>query len=123
MAKVKWQFKGLDVSFITEDNKLAKEVMDLAKSNHLPLDTEIIIIYDERTTNSATADTTSGDGTTPANEFPTLPVDTKKTKSKKASAELSDLHGHVGDALITGDTLEDDLRLGNYNSPGDRLAL
>ena len=123
MAKVKWQFKGLDVSFITEDNKLAKAILDLAKSNHLPLDTEIIIIYDERTTNSATADTASGNGDPAHDELSAVPVDTKKAKSKKASDQLSDLHGHVANVNPADSTVEHDTTDGDPNLYGDRLAL
>ena len=123
MAKVKWQFKDLEVSFISEDNKLAKEIMDLAKSNNLPLDTEIIIIYDERTTNSTTADTASVDGDPAHDELPAVPVDTKKTKSKKTSVELSDQHGHVANVNPADSPVEHDTTDLDNNIYGDRLAL
>lgn len=120
MKKIKWQFEGVNTFFVSTEKNLALDIMNQARQNKLSLEHKIITIYDDRV---ITAIPPISHGITPANEFTTLPVDVKKTKARKTSTELSDLSGNLGHATITGDTLEDDLRLSNYNGTGDRLAL
>ena len=123
MNTIKWQFEGLDLTFISNDQNLAKHILDMAKANNLSLDHNIIIHYDDRTNQQTAASPASGDGNTNTDAIPTIPVDDKKSKAGKKTIQLPDVPGNLGDANITGDTLEDDLRLSNYNGTGDRLAL
>lgn len=123
MNTIKWQFEGQDITFISNDQNLAKHILDMAKAHHLSLDHNIIIHYDDRTNQQTAAGPDGGDGSTNTNAIPTIPVDAKIPKAGKKTIQLPDVPGNLGDANITGDTLEDDLRLSNHISTGDRLAL
>jgi hypothetical protein len=123
MNTIKWQFEGLEITFISNDQNLAKHILDMAKAHHLSLDHNIIIHYDDRTNQQTSAGPASGDGSTTANELAAVQMDTKSPKAGKKTLQLPNVPSNLGDATITGDTLEDDLRLSNYNGTGDRLAL
>lgn len=123
MNTIKWQFEGLDLTFISNDQNLAKHILDMAKANNLSLDHNIIIHYDDRTNQQTAASPASGDGSTNTNELAAVQVDAENAEAGKETLQLPNVPAGLGDALITGDTLEDDLRLRNHNSTGDRLAL
>ena len=120
MKKIKWQFEGLNTFFVSTEKNLALDIMDQARKNGLQLDHKIITIYDDRV---ITAIPPISHGISPTNEFTTLPVDIKKTKTRKTSTELSDLSGNMDDASPATDILEDAPDLSLLNGLSDRLAL
>ena len=120
MNKIKWQFEGLNMFFVSTEKNLALDILNQARQNGLPLGHKIITIYDDRI---ITAIPSPSNGISPADEFTALPVGVKKTKAGKTPVELSDVSGDLGDASPATDLLEDDLGLSLLDGFSDRLAL
>ena len=120
MKKIKWQFEGLNVFFVSTEKNLALDIMEQARKNGLSLEHKIITIYDDRI---ITAIPSPSNGISPADEFTAVSMGVKKTKTRKASVELSDVSGDLDDASPATDPLEDELGISLLDGFSDRLAL
>jgi hypothetical protein len=123
MNTIKWQFEGLDLAFISNDQNLAKHILDMAKANNLSLDHNIIIHYDDRTNQQTAASPASGDGSTNANELAAIQVDAENAEAGEETLQLPNVPADLDNAAAAADAVEDDIDISLLNGTGDRLAL
>jgi hypothetical protein len=106
---IKWKFEGKEMFFVSAPQNLDRDISKMAYANSIDPNTKITIINGDvpHTTNS---DAVNSNVDTASSEVPTIPVDTKKTKSRKATDELLDL---------PGDLAESGYSLNGHQSPSD----
>ena len=94
---ITWTFEGMEISFRSTPENFERDILKMAKANKIDPETQTRII-DGSTNNTFSTDAASSDGDTSDFSQPALPVDTKKTKTRKSETnELSPVPGDMDD--------------------------
>ena len=119
----KWYFDGLDIKFISTEENMGRHVLNQRSKLGQP-DTKIIIeneYFDLDQSPSAGCASCNSSTTSPA--LPTVPVDTKKAKTKSKAVQLPPVSSDVDNVDPATDVLEDGADSELPNGFNDRLAL
>ena len=121
MKMIKWYFEGQEIRFISSEDKMDRHV--LANRTTFDAHDKKVIIDNEFFDTTATADAPCSTCGPTTNPQPTVPVDTKKGKTKLKAVQLQPVSVDVpNDSSATND-LGNDPDLDLLNGVGDRLAL
>lgn len=113
---ITWKFDELDIYFKSKAENLTRDISKMAYANGVKQNAKITII-DGPTTQLISPDADSSNGDTDTIPQPTVPVDTKKTKTRKPKAdELSALFSNVDYDSIMSNGVE--LPADNSDSSG-----
>jgi hypothetical protein len=110
---ITWKFENSEIKFVSAPHNLDRDISKMAYANHIDPSTKIILLDGiNGQPNPAVPADSNGDTSCPTVEA--LSVDSKKTKPRKASAELRDVSGDLAGndnpvlgVLPTGDTVAD----------------
>jgi len=123
MKMYKWYFEGFDIKFISSEENMDRHILTQRGRLGQP-DTKIIIeneYFDLDQSPTAGCASCNSNSTSPA--LPTVPVGTKKVKTKSKAVELPGVHSDVADADPAADVLEDGTDPELPDGVNDRLAL
>jgi hypothetical protein len=93
---IKWKFEGTEMYFVSAPQNLDRDISKMAYANSIDPTTKITIINGD-VPNPTNSDAVDSNGDPAGSEVPTVSVDAKKTKSRKATDELLDLPGDLAD--------------------------
>jgi hypothetical protein len=120
---ITWKFEELDVYFQSKAENLQRDISKMAYANGVKQTAKITII-DGPANQFISTDSTSSDGDASTNTQSTVPVGTKKTRTRKQETDgLSDLHGNVEPIATTDPILEDNVDLEFLGGSSDSVAL
>jgi len=103
---ITWKFDELEVYFQSKVENLTRDVSKMAYANGVKQTAKITII-DGPTNQFISTDTASIDGDTSTIPQSTVPVDVKKTKTRKQeTSELSAVSSDVDDAVTESNSLD-----------------
>jgi hypothetical protein len=121
MTQVKWKFRGTDIYFVSDKDKLTRDVM--RQRNRLKTNSKIEIINDLFTNTEPTdADSTGGDGNTTFKDLEALDsaINPDKSEEQKASG-LRSVSDDVDVAGSASASLEDSVSNSNAGVTGNRV--
>jgi len=116
-----WSFEGLDVTFRSTPARHARDVFKMAAATGLDPKTKIIYHHGNPNRNLP-EDAIDSNGTTTSDALTSVSVNPKKTRSRKKTTDVSNLHGDVDESIPTPDPVVDpaDIHpIGDSDSIGD----
>lgn len=119
MSKIIWSYEGKNVTFQSTPENFERDVIRMAKSNHVEIDHPIKIHQDDRLTTAVPVDS---NGNTTCPTISTLPLGSKKTKIGKTTTQLLDLSGNVDRVDSTSDSVSPTDTDSNISFDSDQLS-